>query len=276
MPELTTLPPAVEPGVHELTDEEYFGPQLATTTLSSAGVRELLKCPAKFRHAQLHPRRDRREFDVGHAAHKLVLGSGPKLVRIDADEWRSKAIKEEVAEVRACGAVPLRPKDFDAVHEMAEALREDRNAAWLLSGGLPERSLIWRDEATGVMCRAKADWLRPDGIVDYKTCDSADPEQLRKAVWNHGYHIQAPFYLRGFRAALPVEVPFFAFVAQEKEPPYLVTTFQLTDAALAYGDRRCTEALQRYRDCDAAGVWPGYTADIQDIDLPAWIKTEEW
>lgn len=35
--------PVLAPGVYELTDEEYFSPQLATSTLSSTGARELLK-----------------------------------------------------------------------------------------------------------------------------------------------------------------------------------------------------------------------------------------
>jgi exodeoxyribonuclease VIII len=128
-----------------------------------------------------------------------------------------------------------------------------------------------------VLCRAKADWLRPDGIVDYKTCDRADVDSLTKTVHNFGYYIQAAFYLRGFAAVLPVEVPFFAFVAQEKEPPYLVQVFQLTERALAYGDRKCAEALATYARCIEADEWPGYpTDDIPEIDLPSWVRTEEY
>jgi hypothetical protein len=46
---------------------------------------------------------------------------------------------------------------------------------------------------------------------------------------------------------------------------------------MAYGDRKCAEALERFRDCTASGVWPGYDQDeIADIDLPGWVRTEEW
>ena len=63
----------------------------------------------------------------------------------------------------------------------------------------------------------------------------------------------------------------------EKEPPYLVHVNQLTGRAVAYGDRKVSEALEVYRDCTAAGIWPGYPTDeITDIDLPAWVRTEEW
>jgi PDDEXK-like domain of unknown function (DUF3799) len=278
---------ALEPGVYELTDEEYFGPELAGTTLSSTGARELLKPggPARFRHAIDNGTLEvRREFDIGHAVHTLVLGAGPEPWRIDAEEWRAKAVKDEVAAVRAMGGVPLRPSDFAAAHAMAKAVKAHPLAAKLLRNGQPERTLIWRDPATGVMCRAKADWLREDGIVDLKTCESAAPDALSKSAHNFGYAIQAPFYLRGHRSESwrfmnpygPVE-PFFVHIAVEKTPPYLVHVNQLTERAMAWGDRQVSQALEIFRDCQESGEWPGYPTDeITDIDLPAWVRTEEW
>jgi hypothetical protein len=287
MSEQATPTPVVEvtgPGVYELTDEEYFGPALASTTLSSTGARELLKPggPARYRHAVDNGTLEiRREFDLGHAVHTFVLGAGPEPVRIDAEEWRSKAVKDEVAEAREMGAVPLRPSDWNAAHAMAGAVRAHPIAAKLFADGRPEQTLIWRDRATGVLCRAKADWLRPDGIVDLKTAESAAPDALSKAAHNYGYAVQATFYLRGFRlldldAAVQRE-PFFVHIAVEKTPPYLVHVAQLTERAMAWGDRQVSQALEVYRDCTASGVWPGYPTDeITDIDLPAWVRTEEW
>ena len=278
---------ALEPGVYELTDEEYFSPALASTTLSSTGARELLKPggPARFRHAIDNGTLEvRREFDLGHAVHTLVLGAGPKPVQISAEEWRSKLVKEVVAEVRAEGKVPLRPSDFASAHDMADAVRAHPIAAKLLRTGRAEQTLIWRDPATGVLCRAKADWLREDGIVDLKTCESAAPDALSKAAHNYGYAIQAPFYLRGIRSESwrfmsphgPVE-PFFVHIAVEKTPPYLVHVNQLTERAMTWGDRQVSQALEIFRDCQESGVWPGYPEDqITDIDLPGWVRTEEY
>jgi hypothetical protein len=270
-------------GVYELTDEEYFGPQLSATTLSSTGARELLKPggPARYRHAIDNGTLEiRREFDAGHAVHTRVLGRGPTPVRISAEEWRSKAVKEEVAAVREAGMVPLRPSDYEASCAMATAVRSHPIARKLLTDGQPEKTLIWRDPATGVMCRAKVDWLRPDGIVDLKTTESAAPDALSKAAHNYGYAIQVAFYLRGFRLLADrtvMAIPYFVHLVVEKAPPYLVHVNQLTERAMAYGDRKVSEALQIYRDCSAAGVWPGYPDDdITDIDLPAWVRTEEY
>lgn len=268
------------PGVYALTDEEYFGAALATTTLSSTGAKELLKPggPARYRH-----QRDngttviKREFDLGHAVHTLVLGSGPEPVRVSAEKWLSNAVKEQVTILRAEGKVPLRPSDFEAAVAMAVEVRKHPIAAKLFTRGLPEQAIIWRDDATGVMCRLKADWLRPDGIVDLKTAESASADALSKAVHNYGYFIQDAFYRRGFRAQHPGVEPFFAFVVVEKTAPYLVHVVQLMEHATAYGDRRVSEALEIYRDCTTSGEWHGYPTDkITDIDLPAWVHTEEW
>lgn len=277
--------PALAEGVHQLTDAEYFGPALASTTLSSTGARVLLGPggPARYRHqADTGTVEVKREYDLGHAVHTLVLGSGPLPVEVagsgkDPNAWNTDKTRAEVAAARAAGFVPLRPADFAEAVRMADAVREHPLAAKLLSHGEPEQTLIWRDEATGVMCRAKADWLRPDGIVDLKTAVDASDEALSKAAHNHGYAIQAPFYLRGFRALHPGVVPFFSFISVEKDPPYLVHVTQLGERSLAWGDRRVSEALERYRDCMESGVWPGYPLDeITEIDVPAWVRTEEY
>jgi hypothetical protein len=273
------------PGVHDLTDEEYFGPALSSATLSSTGARVLLAPggPARFRHqADTGTVETKRQFDLGHAVHTWTLGNGPDVVLFpgtgaNPEAWQKTADKEAVAALRAAGKVPLRPADYATAKAMVAAVKAHPLAAKLLTRGEPEKTLIWRDEATGVLCRAKADWLRPDGIVDVKTAADASEDGLTKAGYNHGHPIQAPFYLRGFRALHPVVTPFFSFVCVEKEPPYLVHVTQLKERAIAWGDRQVSQALEIYRDCQASGVWPGYPTDeITEIDLPAWVRTEEW
>lgn len=275
----------LETGVFPLTDEQYFAPELARATLSASGAKVLLKPggPARFHHQRETGTVEiKREFDLGHAVHTLVLGSGPEPVPYagagaDPEAWRSNADKAAVAVIRAEGKVPMRPSDFEAATAMAVAVRKHPIAAKLFSRGEPERALIWQDPATGVMCRSKVDWLRPDGMVDLKTTPSAAPDALSKSVHNFSYYLQAAFYLRGHRAHYAGADPFFGFVAVEVDAPHLVRACQLSDRALAYGDRKVSEALEIFRDCTASGVWPGYPLDeITEIDLPAYVRTEEW
>jgi hypothetical protein len=261
------------PGVYDISADSYHRDPVPGGSLSSTGAQKILACPARFDYDRRHPRGATKAFDLGHAAHKLVLGAGPTLVRIDAAEWRTNAVKEEVAAVRAAGSVPLKPDDYAAVHAMADAIRRHPLASVLFdpSGGVPEQVLIWRDDETGVMRRAMLDWRRGRAIVDYKTTESASRAAFARSVANYGYHQQDPYYRDGV-VALGIEPdPAFVFVVQEKDPPYLVAVRDLDDTAVAIGRERNRRALEMYRDCTESGIWPGYPEDtIETVALPRW------
>jgi len=263
-------------GVYDIPAEAYHADPVPGGSLSSSGARVLLDCPARFRYRQQNPEPFTKTFDVGHAAHKVVLGAGPELVRIDADEWRTKAVKEEVAAVRARGAVPLKPADWARVHAMADALRTNRWAASALSpdSGLPERTLVWRDDETDVWCRAMVDWLRHTAIVDYKSTISVATDAIARTVATYGYHQQDAWYLDG-AAALDLDVEMFLFVFQEKDPPYFTRVVELDQDDLLRGRARNRRALALYRDCTVAGVWPAYPDEITTITLPRWATYAE-
>jgi hypothetical protein len=272
------------PGVYDLPADVYHADPVPAGSLSCSGARKLLppNCPARFAYEREHPPPPRIVFEHGHAAHQRVLGSGPDIVRIDADEWRTNAIKAQVADVRAAGGVPLKPADYDRVQQLAWALRAHPWAARLFNPdrGRPEQSLFWVDQATGVWRRARLDWLtdRTPGarliVADYKTCVSAAPEHLQRDIERYGYHLQADWYLDAVRAlglAGDLE-PAFVFVFQEKDPPHLVTVAQPDTPALRVGRHLNRQALRIYRDCTASGRWPGYSDDVELIPLPAYIE----
>lgn len=274
-----------EPGVYDIPEDAYHADPVPGGSLSSSGARKLLppSCPAIFRHEQLNPPAPKKTFDIGTAAHKLVLGSGPELVRIDADEWRTNKVKDEVAAVRAAGAVPLKPAEWDQVHAMADALRRHPVASALFNPatGKPEQTLVWVDDDTGIWCRARLDWLPNPGtgrliIPDYKTCRSASPEAIRKAIAEHGYHQQADWYRTGAQA-LGIAGPDtgFIFVFQEKTPPYLVNVAQVHEDDMPAAAERNEQARRIYAQCVETGQWPGYGHDIHTIRLPAWATYRE-
>lgn len=275
-----------EPGIYDLTNEEYHADH---GSLSSSGARMLLppSCPALFRHAQDTPQEPKKTFELGTAAHKLVLGEGPSLVQVDADKWTTNAVKAEVAAIRDEGGIPLKPAEYEQVHAMADALRRHPIASVLFdpARGKPEQSLFWRDRQTGVMRRARFDWL-PDArsgrliIPDYKTCRSAEPSALARAVEDFGYHQQDDWYRAAARALnLADETAAFVFVCQEKTPPYLVTVVEMDAEARRIGAARNRRALEVFAECTETGVWPGYSDEIAYLTLPAWAAirdTEEY
>lgn len=271
-----------EPGVYQLTDAEYFADPVPGGSLSSSGARRLLppSCPALFDYERQHGEGHKRTWDIGHAAHLMVLGTGPELVVIDATDYRTKAAQEAQAAARADGKVPLLVAEHAKVREMAAALRAHPFAGALLNPeyGTAEQSLFWFDEEFGIWRRARPDFIRTGGkrvlVADYKSTSSAEPAAIARSVANYGYHRQHPWYLDGI-AALDIDPDAaFVFVFQEKTPPYLVTVVELDPDAVRIGRELNRRAMEIYRDCQASGVWPGYSSDVEQISLPRWAESQ--
>ncbi len=263
--------------VSGMPDEAYHRDPVPGGSLSSTGARKLLppSCPARFAYEREHPPASSDAFDFGKAAHQLVLGDGPEITALDFPDWRTKEARELRDDLRAAGRVPLLRADYDHVVAMAAALRGHPMAAALFApgSGVPEQSLFWVDEPTGVWRRARVDWLphpREGRLIvpDYKTCQSALPRKLARSVHEYGYHQQAAWYLDGIRALGVADDAAFVFVCQEKTPPYLVTVVELDSEALAAGARLNRRALETYAACTRTGIWPGYTDDVELISLP--------
>lgn len=271
--------PITTPGVYpDVPEEDYHRDPVKGGSLSSSGARRLLECPAKFRWEQENPPPPKAAFDIGSAAHKLVLGAGPELEVIDADNWQTKAAREARDAARAAGKIPVLTHEHETVTAMAEAIRRHPIASRLLDPeqGDPEQTLVWECEQTGVTCRARLDWLpRPtDGrliLSDYKTSVSAEPTSFAKSVANYGYHQQDPWYIDGVRTlGLGGADTAFLFIVQEKTPPYVVTIFELDTEARRIGVRRNLEARLTYARCTETDHWPTYTDQIELLSLPAW------
>ncbi len=271
------------PGVYDIPADVYHRDPVAGGSLSASGAKKLLPphCPAFYRYERDNPPETTKVFEIGHAAHKVVLGTGPNLVRIDADEWRTNAVKDEVAAVRAAGGVPLKPAEYDRVHAMADKLRQHPFASRLFQRGRAEQSLFWVDKESGIWRRSMLDWLPETSaatrliVPDYKTCESADPETLQRVIWNYGYNRSAAWYLDGVRAlGLGDGSAMFVFVFQEKTPPYLVTVAQPSAFSLTVGRAMNREAIQLYRQCVETGEWPGYTDEVAVIPLPGYIENQ--
>ena len=270
-----------EPGIYPgVPDEVYHADPVEGGSLSSTGARRLLHCPAKFHYERQHPRPPKREFDLGHAAHHLVLGVGPRLELIDALDYKTKDAREQRDAAYAAGAVPLLPDQWDQVHEMAEVLRAHRTASALLSGALHfELTLVWQDRLTGVMCRARLDCLTRAAngrtlIVDYKTARSSEPSAIDRAMHEFGYHQQFDFYIGGVMELGIAQDPLPLLIVQEKEPPYVVTVVQVSRSALDVADVKNRAALELYAECTRTGHWPGYAEDVVMATLPPWAERQ--
>lgn len=271
-----------QPGVYDIPAEAYHRDPVPGGSLSSSGARKLLppSCPALFKHWLDEGQETSKAMDLGSAAHLEVLGTGPELVVVDAKDWKTKTAQQQAAQARARGALPLLTHQHTKVQEMAEALRQHPLASRLLDPllGKTEQTLVWLDAEFGVWRRAMLDYLplldrrRRLIIPDYKTCESAAPDDLPRHIHRYSYHQQGDWYLDGARAlGLPsAGPPAFVLIFQETERPYLITVVELDDEAQEIGRTRNRKAIDLYRTCTASGRWPGYDDDVVRLGLPTW------
>ena len=270
-----------DPGVYaDLDETTYHADPVPGLSLSCSGAKKLLppSCPALFKHQRDHGQPHKAVFDFGHAAHKAVLGIGATVEVLDFPDYRTKAAQVARDAVYEAGAVPLLTEEAERVEGMAAAIKAHPIASTLFnpSTGKAEQSLFRRDAKTGVMLRSRLDWL-PEPVagqrltvVDYKSCRSAEPDALSKAVAAYGYAMQAAWYCSMVSELGLDEAPEFRFVFQEKTAPYLVTVVELDTEAMLIGEQQMRQAIDLYAECSRTDTWPGYVDGVELIALPFW------
>lgn len=185
-----------------------------------------------------------------------------------------KAWKEFEAALPA-GVVGIKPEQYEVAMRQAESVRALPEIRDALAHGAAEVSAFWIDEATGMQCRCRPDWVHDCGdagviLLDLKTYSDASPAEFRRQVARKRYHVQDAFYSDGYAAASGLPVLGFVFVAVETEYPFAASALMLDDAAKNTGRALYQRDLATYAECMRSGVWPGYSDQIEIISLPAW------
>lgn len=271
-------------GIYANIDEDiYHGDMLS---LSSSGARDLLSAtPEEFDFKRRTPRDPNKNYDFGHAAHKMVLGKGAKLAMLDPKVVGLKADgkpaavptstamwKQAAAKARQQGLIPIAKSEIAKAQTMAGRVYQHRVAARLLSAGQAEHSIYWHDDATGVRLRCRPDFLpelpgRPL-CLDYKTAVSANPKHFQRAVQDYGYHQQQAFYEDGLAEIGLTDVGFL-FIVQTKHAPYTVSVCQIDPDIVELGRRQNRAAIELFAKCINEDHWPGYDG-IQTVGMAGW------
>lgn len=265
-----------------VTDLTVIVPNLAEpdyhshAALSQSGAKVLLESPARFHWERAHPRLATKAMEHGSIAHALALGTGPEIVVVAADDWRTKAAREAADAAREDDKLPVLAKDHARIVAMAEVLGKHALAMELLAQCVQrEVSIFATCPATGVPMRGRTDALGARLLVDYKTSVKPDARGYGRTALDFGSHIQAAWYL-DLMEYLGQPREGFAFIVQSKVAPYEVAVVELAGRAVDHGRRLGLEARERFRDCTDAGVWPGAVdpRSVLIVDLPPWGYTD--
>lgn len=191
--------------------------------------------------------------------------------KFDMRKNADKAAAAEWAEENK-GKQGLDPQEWVDVQGMANALRAHAAASKLFAmPGDLQLSLLWRDDATGLMCKARLDRVchALPFVIDLKSSHSAAPHKFSKTALDFGYHRQAAWYLDGAQAC-GLKAERFIVPVVEQSAPYAVAVYDLGQASIELGRIQNRQALAEYAAALKSGIWPGFAKQVQPLEVPAW------
>nr|MDA3854605.1 PD-(D/E)XK nuclease-like domain-containing protein [Bacteroidales bacterium] len=177
--------------------------------------------------------------------------------------------------IKHAGKRVICEEDLALLEVMTESVRNHPRASKVLEvgKGIIEASFYHIDEETGVLVKIRPDYMRRGKyIADLKSTVDANNDGFSRHCHTYGYHISAAMYLEVFKAVTGEDYSGkFVFVAQEKERPYAIASYVISDEALALGADQYRKALRLIADCQdkyGENPWDSYPTEIQSIDLP--------
>lgn len=179
----------------------------------------------------------------------------------------------EAAQEKAGEREQVPAKDYDRVLMMREVLLNNHDYSRIIYDGVPELSIYV--EIDGVKVKVRLDRVTTDAaIVDYKTSQSAEPEKFGRLAFDNGYWLKMALQHDAFEIAYGQKPSSTNLLVQEKEEPYLAMMYELTPEQLMIGRMQYKTALQMFRACRDADVWPGYAGGVASMKLstPGYIQ----
>lgn len=279
------------PGLYRMPAAAYHADACPTPSLSASIAKLLISRTPRHAwtaHPRLNPAidpADEKRFDLGTAAHALLLGEGRDIAVLPYADYRKKEAQEERAAVLAAGQTPLLAEQYQRARVMVDAvlaqlaLVEDCGT-FADPDAISEAVFAWVDD-NGVWCRGMADRMliaQANGwidVYDLKTTDVAlDGSSLARLAAGQHYDLQAAFYIRGLSrvTGVPAYRIRFRHIFVEAGPPHLAIVAELDAAALVLGEKKTLAAIALWGRCLSENRWPGYPALPVTLSLPAWSE----
>ena len=250
--------------------DPYFTSPGANWTL----LKKLDDSPLAYKWAKDHPREDTASLALGRVVHTLVF-EPHKL----ADEYAvfhgsvRRGKDWDAFEAENAGKTIFKAEELAGARVMADAVRNHPLVAPYLDGGQFEHVLRWTDPATGIACKAKADWIIPGRkiLADLKTTRSIEQRRFAADVARYSYYGQLAHYAAGIKHSLGWVPQRRILIAVEKDAPHDVAVYELDDVACEVGDEKAAELLAKLKECEDADSWPGRYTTEQTLQLPGWV-----
>jgi hypothetical protein len=195
-------------------------------------------------------------FEAAHPGEVIAL----------AREWDQVAPTLEAA---ANGRLILTQEELDHASVMSAAVHAHPVAHRLLQDGIAEQPIYWADEATGIDCKGRPDYVTPGLLVDLKTTNSAQPRAFLRDMEAYKTHMQLAFYFDGLGGKREVHV-----IAVESAPPYDVVAYPVPMRVIREGRDEYRALLRKLARCIEADHWPGISEEPVEYTRPAYAYAD--
>lgn len=157
---------------------------------------------------------------------------------------------------------------IELIQQCAEAIWKHPKAAELLQDFIPEPTIYWKDEDTGIWCKTRPDGMTPAKrrFFDLKFVQpgKADPKKFWWTCRDYGYDLQAAINILGTKKATGIIYPEFWFIVVEKVDPFRVGVYQIDEDIIGDAMFESKQLLELWAQCKKTGVWPNFKADNVD------------
>jgi hypothetical protein len=241
--------------------------------ISASAMRLFREAPAHYHHRYIAGNRSddieaEREKAFGRALHVALLEPAKftqKIAVAPVCDRRTSDGKAMWADYLAAsvGKTLIPNQDAETIMAMrAKAMRHPLVARYLRAAGA-EKEVRRKFQMGGLPCLYIPDYEHIEArvILDVKSTKSAHPALFSRDARNHGYLNAAAWYIQGWMETQgTTEMPYFAWVAIEKKPPYIVEFYTPPVDALTKAMQENTADLARLANCLETNEWPGYTS----------------
>ena len=258
--------------------------------LRQSYAKDLLRCPALVKRqldaeARRVPRKQpTKAMELGTLVDRLVLGGddwtlvsglmGPKGAFVPTN-WRTKAAKQEAANIRKAGKVPVLQHEYDRALVIADsAIRLFEEHGVDVGECETQKEIEWTGPH-GVACSGTPDLIRHVNgsrvdlmTIDLKVGAAFSVEDLERQAFAMGWDIQGAAYTEAVDAAYHVIVHVETTTGLNQ-----ATWNPLSEDFLAVGRARWEAAAAVWKECLETGEWPG--ARGEELQPPRWAA-KKW
>lgn len=283
-----------QPGIHNITDEEYF----ADPAINNSGLKAVVRSPAHYQYQLRNPKEQTPAMLAGSAMHCAILEPAefsrryavipadapakPTSAMINAKNPSESSIDRvtywESFEIASMGKDIITEAVSKDCFRISDAVRTHPELSAIFENGKAEQAIFAEDPVTGVMCKCKPDYLTQVSEyriqVELKSADDARVGPFTRSVMNYGYFQGSAFYHDMMDWAGLDAPDLYLMVVIEREEPYGIKVYEVPEDCMDYGRRQYRQALDLYKHCLDMDEWPNYSTDIEVLQLPAWARFE--